>query len=188
VAFGSSRFAVTVAQAAAEVKLDTPARAASDRRWPVHLGMRPHGADGERCEDTRRFTRAGSFRGPPDHAPPPPSSPGHRVDHGRRPCESSREHVSAGSHPEVLACIAGAESVAKIIRRTDCHTRHRRVGMLGRHIRPHARKFSSGAAQTMDDGACLVGEGGRTCGRHLHQGRLGSHWLPGANRAVAGRL
>ena len=114
----------------------------------------------------------------------------HGVAYVIAPCHLSdaERTLSVRSPPGVLAGLAGAESVAKIIGRTDGHTRHGRVGMLGHQIRPHARKFSSGAAQNRADGACLVGEGGRTCGRHLHQGRLRSHWLPGANRAVAGRL
>jgi hypothetical protein len=53
---------------------------------------------------------------------------------------------------------------------------------------PMRAKILSRAAQTMADGACLVGEGGRTCGRNLHPGCLGSNGLTGADRAVARRL
>ena len=68
VAFGAQRFDVTVTQAAANVKPRTTARAAHDLRWPVNLGKRSHSADGEQCENTRRYqgVSIGGNDGPED--------------------------------------------------------------------------------------------------------------------------
>jgi len=79
VAFGAQRFDGTVTQAAANVKPCTTARAAHARRSRAHPGKRSHGADGERCENTRRFTRAGKLQGPARSRPA--SSEQHRAPH-----------------------------------------------------------------------------------------------------------